>query len=98
MASDHGEGVRRMADEAIVRDLAERGPFVAASDALGDVCTLCGMIEGEDAPLDDPVLHEPSCLWRRATERYPSDRNVGSSEKSPGPRRPGGFFAFGMID
>jgi hypothetical protein len=59
-------------DEEIVREVAERGPFIAPSDALGDVCAICGKVEGRDAALDDPAVHEPSCLWRRAVDRYPS--------------------------
>jgi hypothetical protein len=57
-------------DEAIVRELAERGPFIAASDALGDVCAICGKVEGQDAPLADSASHEPMCVWRCATEPY----------------------------
>jgi hypothetical protein len=34
---------------AIVRELAERGPFIAPSDALGDGCAICGKVEGQDA-------------------------------------------------
>jgi hypothetical protein len=61
-----------MDDELIVRELATRGPFISASDALGDVCAICGKVEGQDAPLDDPSNHEPSCVWRRAVNRYPT--------------------------
>jgi hypothetical protein len=59
------------ADEAIVRELAERGPYIADGDALGDACAICGKVEQAAAPLDYPATHEPSCLWRRSSERYP---------------------------
>ena len=61
-------------DEAIVRELAARGPCVAESDALGDVCAMCGAVNGLESPLAYPASHEPWCLWRRACERYPSAR------------------------
>jgi hypothetical protein len=56
-----------------VRELVERGPYIVASGALGDACALCGKVEGRAEPLVDPAVHEPSCLWRRAVERYPSE-------------------------
>jgi hypothetical protein len=59
-------------DEAIVREVAERGSFIAPSDVLGDACAICGKVEGRDAPLDDPANHEPSCLWRRAMDLHSS--------------------------
>ena len=58
-------------DEAMVRELAERGPYIAESDALGDACAMCGKVETQTSPLGDPANHERSCLWRRACERYP---------------------------
>lgn len=61
------------ADEnaAIVHELAERGPFIAASDVLGDVCALCGKVDGQSTPLAATASHEPTCLWRRAKSLYP---------------------------
>jgi hypothetical protein len=58
-------------DESIVRELAERGPYIAASDALSDVCVMCGKVDGLESPLNDQASHEPWCLWRRACGRYP---------------------------
>jgi hypothetical protein len=58
-------------NKSIVRELAERGPYLAASDALGDYCVMCGKVDGHESPLADPASHDPSRLWRRACERYP---------------------------
>jgi hypothetical protein len=59
--------------EAIVRELAERGPLV---DEYSE-CVYCGFFvtygrsdtAGSPAPgatFNDPANHQPSCLWRRA--------------------------------
>jgi hypothetical protein len=61
--------------EAITRELAEHGPYIAASDALGDVCAICGKVDGLESPLADPASHEPWCLWRRSKELH---RGVGT--------------------
>ena len=61
--------------DAIVRELAERGPFINVDtfgDQLGgDACADCEA-QADDGPLNDPVNHKPSCLWRRARALYPS--------------------------
>jgi hypothetical protein len=58
-------------DEAIVRELAERGPYIAERDELGDYCVMCGKVDGRESSLADPASHEPSCLWRRACAPHP---------------------------
>jgi hypothetical protein len=58
-------------DQEIVLELAERGPFIAGSDAVGDACAICGMVEGRDEPLADPGNHATACLRGRATEHHP---------------------------
>ena len=62
---------RRAEQEAIVREVADRGPYVAESDALGDVCAMCGRVGGLELPLADPTSHEPWCPWRRAKALHP---------------------------
>lgn len=57
----------------IVRDLAERGPFIA-TDHLGvgvPACVDCQTFDYPRAPLNNPANHEPTCLWRRAKVLYP---------------------------
>lgn len=56
--------------EAIVRELAATSPSVDSD--LGDYCWSCGKVDDPSAPLTSPEGHEPSCLWRRAREIYPS--------------------------
>jgi hypothetical protein len=56
-------------EEALVREVAEHGPYIAESDALGDYCVMCGKVDGRESPLANPASHEPWCLWRRACER-----------------------------
>lgn len=51
--------------ESIVRELAERGPFLCED---GVTCAACYAISTHQ---DDPANHEPSCLWRRSRELYP---------------------------
>lgn len=53
----------------IVRELAERGPFVDPDDGIMGRCPLCGA--SAMRPLDEPANHEPDCTWRRAKALYP---------------------------
>lgn len=62
----------------IVREMAQRGPFLGGEDL--DVCADCDVEEIPSEPdpsapmrvdLNDPANHEPSCLWRRAKALYP---------------------------
>ena len=61
--------------DAIVRELAERGPFL--NDSV-DCYTCPSGINGfsgldkEDGRHKDPANHEPSCLWRRSKALYPN--------------------------
>jgi hypothetical protein len=64
--------VRANALAAIVRELAERGPFVDMP-----YCADC-YAEGDMVPISNPANrlrdsahHEPDCLWRRAKVLYP---------------------------
>jgi hypothetical protein len=59
--------------EEIVRELAERGPFINQEFDF-DVCADCKVQEGAkgDRPLSFPEMHEPRCLWRRSKALYPS--------------------------
>lgn len=54
--------------EAIVRELAEGGPFLGLDyeGTLG--CSICG---SDRPPLEDPAAHADTCLWRRAKAIYP---------------------------
>jgi len=56
---------------AIVRELAENGPFI---DEYW-TCKLCGAGDFgfESDATNVPANHEPSCLWRRARELYPKE-------------------------
>lgn len=61
----------RTEPHAIVKALAERGPFL--SDTTD--CAMCGTTRPFDVSSAEwfAVLtnHEPSCLWRRAKALYP---------------------------
>jgi len=67
--------------DAIVRELAERGPFLAFTDMEVDFCPDCDVVAmantqeayqaGIYLDLNDPANHKPSCLWRRARELHP---------------------------
>lgn len=60
-------------NSAIVRELAERGPFID-DDQFGyggRYCADCRIDERGEVALGDPQHHDPSCLWRRAKELYP---------------------------
>jgi hypothetical protein len=70
-------------DAAIVRSLAEQGPFLVDNPDGGACCADCnaGGVYGEGLDEDefrDPASHAPSCLWRRAKERYPDARRAPS--------------------
>lgn len=56
---------------AIVRELAEQGPFL---DDTTD-CAMCDRRRphgvGSQEWFGNPANHEPSCLWRRAKAMYP---------------------------
>jgi hypothetical protein len=58
---------------AIVRELAERGPYALFGVADEPICTMCNTSGfGASADwFDDPAHHEPSCIWRRAKALYP---------------------------
>lgn len=57
-------------EAAIVREMAERGPF---TDTDGLTCADCSV----NITSDVPANHEPACLWRRAREwRDEVERNV----------------------
>lgn len=65
---DPWNGVREHAD--IVRELAERGPFIHE----GLICWTCLKARPEHEPVMwfiHPANHEPRCLWRRARALYP---------------------------
>jgi hypothetical protein len=62
-------------DEAFVRELAERGPYIAESDAPGDVCALCGKIEGRRRPSPiRTVMSRGAPGAARASDTQPADR------------------------
>ncbi len=70
-------------DAAIVRELAAQGPFLVDNPDGGACCADCnaGGVYGEgldEAEFRDPASHAPSCLWRRAKERYPDTRRAPS--------------------
>lgn len=56
--------------DAIVRDLAERGPF--DNDEQG-MCATCPPEFPQRWGMNNqvPAEHDPACLWRRARELYP---------------------------
>lgn len=58
-------------DAQIVRELAERGPFL--SHRRANECAFCfaDAARPDLADLTNVRVHLPSCLWRRARERYP---------------------------
>jgi hypothetical protein len=77
----------RNEDAAIVRELAEQGPFLVDNPDGGACCVDCnaGGVYGEGLDEDafrDPASHAPSCLWRRAKARYPDTRR-GPSMRCP---------------
>jgi hypothetical protein len=66
------EEARQMREErdalaAIVRELAERGPFI---DSALD-CATCGYDPFAMGEMGYPANHAPDCLWRRAKALYP---------------------------
>lgn len=65
--------------EAIVRELAARGPFFEETNSGGLLmCIFClkleaTVLDGEEGSISDPSDHESSCLWRRAKALYPGE-------------------------
>lgn len=57
-------------DEQIVREMAERGPF-KTDLGWADCDASFSDYDYETDALMLPANHEPTCLWRRARERYP---------------------------
>ncbi len=58
---------------AIVREFAERGPFIDTSEDY-DACADCDVWK---EPLTDPANHELPCLWKRVKAFYPGNADGG---------------------
>jgi hypothetical protein len=61
-------------EEAIVRELAERGPL---EEDDGNECAFCSYDSRHDRDhpggQENPMNHKPGCIWRRAKVLYPGD-------------------------
>jgi hypothetical protein len=55
--------------EAIVRKLAERGPWTNTYDGIVG-CMFCDSLYPACAKAEN---HNPACLWRRSRALYPSE-------------------------
>ena len=68
--SDLGANVTECLD--IVKQLAERGPFIYYGDDDDAICSDCDVPDLFSNHVQEPANHEPWCLWRRARELYPT--------------------------